>query len=93
MKEQTKPNLRKNLRKKKGIVVSNKTAKTVVVRVDRLKTHPLYKKQYKVSKKYHAHTDMECQIGDVVLIEESRPLAKTKFWKVVEVIKEKKEAK
>lgn len=57
--------------------------KTVVVRVERLKEHPKYKKRYKVSKKYKAHTNEAHQIGDKVIIEECRPMSKEKRWRVV----------
>lgn len=67
----------------RGTITSNKMAKTVVVRVDKLKKHPKYKKRYKVSKKYKAHTDQEHQIGDRVIIEECRPISKEKKWKVI----------
>ncbi|PLV60221.1 30S ribosomal protein S17 [Thermotoga sp. KOL6] len=71
-----------------GIVVSDKMDKTVVVAVERLVQHPLYKKYIKRTKKYHAHDERnECRIGDVVEIEETRPLSKTKRWRVVRIIK------
>jgi len=67
-----------------GTVVSDKNDKTVVVRVDRRFTHPLFKKTIRRSKKYHAHDpDNRCQIGDRVLIEESPPISKNKRWVVV----------
>ncbi len=66
-----------------GTIISNKMTKTVVVRVEKLKEHPKYKKRYKVSKKYKAHTDKEYQIGDKVIIEECRPISKQKKWKVI----------
>jgi len=66
-----------------GTITSNKMAKTVVVRVERLKEHPKYKKRYKVSKKYKVHTNQEHQIGDRVTIEECRPISKEKKWKVI----------
>jgi small subunit ribosomal protein S17 len=67
-----------------GVVVSDKTDKTVVVRVDRRLTHPLYKKTIQRSKKYSAHDEENrFKEGDVVSIEESRPISKTKKWKVV----------
>lgn len=71
-----------------GIVVSDKMQKTVVVEVEKIKRHPLYKKTYKVKKKYHAHDEKEeCKVGDLVLIEESRPISKTKRWRVIKIIK------
>lgn len=68
-----------------GVVVSDKTDKTVTVRVERRYTHPLLKKTVRRSKKYHAHDeDNRCQVGDTVFIEESRPMSKTKSWVVVQ---------
>nr|CAA79786.1 ribosomal protein S17 [Thermotoga maritima] len=70
-----------------GIVVSDKMDKTVVVAVEKLVQHPLYKKYVKRTKKYHAHDERnECKIGDVVEIEETRPLSKAKRWRVVRII-------
>jgi small subunit ribosomal protein S17 len=66
-----------------GKVISNKMQKTVVVEVEKVKRHPLYKRTYKVHKKYHAHDEIGCKVGDKVLIEESRPISKTKRWKVI----------
>ncbi|MCB9802505.1 30S ribosomal protein S17 [Candidatus Nomurabacteria bacterium] len=71
-------------RKLQGEVVSNKMDKSVIVKVITIKTHPKYKKQYKVSRKYSAHDEKnEYQIGDVVIIEACRPLSKTKRWRVL----------
>ena len=69
-----------------GIIISNKMTKTVVVKVEKLKEHPKYKKRYKISKKYKTHTDQEHQIGDKVIIEECRPISKDKRWRVVKKI-------
>ena len=70
--------------KLKGIVVSDKMQKTVVVKVERQVRHPRYKKVYKVHKRYKAHDEKEeYKIGDEVFIEECRPLSKEKKWKVV----------
>ncbi len=67
-----------------GEVVSNKQAKTVVVRVDRRVTHPVLKKTVRRSKKYYAHDEANaCAIGDVVRIEEHAPLSKLKRWVVL----------
>ena len=69
-----------------GIVVSNKMDKTVVVRVDRKFLHPLYKKYVTRSKKYMAHDERnECQIGDKVVLMETRPLSKRKRWRVISI--------
>ena len=66
-----------------GIVVSDKQNKTVVVRVERRFTHPVLKKTVRRSKKYYAHDDQnEFSIGDVVWIEEHRPISKLKRWAV-----------
>ena len=70
-----------------GTVISNKMQKTVVVRVERIKEHPKYKRRYRVYKKYKAHTDVgEYGIGDKVIIEETRPLSKEKRWRVIKKI-------
>jgi small subunit ribosomal protein S17 len=72
-----------------GVVVSDKNPKTVVVKVERRYTHPLLKKTVRRSKKFHAHDEADThKVGDIVLIEESRPISKNKRWVVVE----KKEA-
>ncbi len=71
-------------RKLTGKVVSDKMDKTVVVEVLRLKEHPKYKKRYKIHKKYKAeNTDSLYREGDIVEIEECRPISKDKKWKVV----------
>lgn len=76
-----------------GVVVSNKMDKTVVVKVDRKEAHPLYKKHIIKSKKYHAHDpNNECNIGDLVVIRETRPLSKTKRWVVVKILQQVKSA-
>jgi len=68
-----------------GTVVSDKNDKTVVVLVERRFTHPLYKKTVRRTKKYHAHdADNACKVGDVVRIEECRPISRKKRWQVVE---------
>jgi len=74
--------------RKVGRVVSNKMNKTIVVAVERLKKHPIYKRTYKVTKKFHVHDENnEGQIGDTVLIEESRPISKTKHWRLVQIVR------
>ena len=68
-----------------GTVVSDKNDKTVVVLVERRFTHPLYKKTVRRTKKYHAHDENnEYKVGDVVRIEECRPLSRKKRWRVIE---------
>jgi small subunit ribosomal protein S17 len=70
-----------------GVVVSHKSDKTVTVVIERRFAHPLYGKGVGRSKKYHAHDEKnECQMGDVVRIMETRPLSKTKRWRVVELV-------
>ena len=67
-----------------GVVVSDKQNKTIVVKVERRFTHPLLKKTVRRSKNYHAHDEKEaCKVGDIVSIEETRPLSKLKRWIVV----------
>lgn len=71
-----------------GEVISHKMAKTVVVRVARVKVHPKYKKRYQVSKKYKAHDARDqYQVGDLVVIEACRPLSQDKRWRVIKKIK------
>ncbi len=72
---------------KVGIVSSNKMQKTVVVTVVRQVSHPLYKRVVRYSKKFMAHDEKnQCQIGDTVRIEETRPLSARKRWRVVEIV-------
>jgi small subunit ribosomal protein S17 len=82
----------RNLRKTKlGVVSSNKMDKTITVSVERRVKHPLYGKFVKKSTKFHAHDEKnECSIGDTVKIMESRPLSKTKRWRLVEVVEKVK---
>ena len=71
-----------------GQVVSNKMDKTAVVAVETIKQHPLYRKTIRTTKRYKAHDENnEAQIGDVVRIEESRPLSREKRWVIVEWLK------
>ena len=70
-----------------GIIVSDKMDKTVTVRVERLTQHPIYKKYIKRYTTYKAHDEENvCDVGDKVLIVETRPLSKTKRWNVKEII-------
>jgi len=70
-----------------GIVVSNKMNKTVTVMIERQVPHPLYKKYFKTSKKYLVHDEHEtADLGDKVLIMETRPLSKNKRWRLVEIV-------
>lgn len=74
-----------------GEVVSDAMDKTVVVRVERITEHPLYKKRIRRSVKFKAHDENNmCSVGDKVLIEETRPLSKTKRWRVVALLEKAK---
>lgn len=75
-------------RRLNGIVVSTKMQNTVVVRVDRVKTHPVYHKRYTTSKRYHCdYRAGDLVLGNRVVIEETRPISKTKHWRVISVEK------
>ncbi len=78
----------RNTRKtRNGIVVSDKANKTIVVNVQRQVVHPKYGKIVRLNKKYKAHDEKnECRAGDTVRIMETRPLSKTKRWRLVEII-------
>lgn len=82
----------RNLRKTRvGIVSSNKMDKTITVKVERKIKHPLYGKFLKKTTSFHAHdVKNECSIGDTVKIMESRPMSKTKRWRLVEVVEKVK---
>ena len=70
-----------------GRVVSNRMDKTVVVAVESYRPHPLYKRPVRRIKKFKAHDEQNaCDVGDVVMIEETRPLSKEKRWRVVEIL-------
>ena len=70
-----------------GVVVSDKNDKTIVVLVERRLRHPVLKKTVRLSKKYHAHDEKnEAKSGDIVRIEETRPLSKQKRWSLVEKV-------
>ena len=80
-----------NKRQLTGRVVSDKMTKTVTVLVERRTTHPLYNKVITRSGRYHAHDETnECKEGDVVMIEECRPLSRTKSWRVVKLMEKAK---
>ena len=83
-----KEKMERNRRKDRiGVVVSDKAEKTVTVQVERRFAHPLYGKQVAKTKKYQAHDqENEFRVGDKVRIVETRPLSKTKHWRVVELI-------
>src|SRR5258708_36857077 len=81
------PEARGNRKERVGEVISNKMTKTIVVRVERRFPHPQYKKIVTAYKKFYAHDEKsEARVGDVVRIEETRPLSKTKCWRLVEVV-------
>lgn len=82
----------RNLRKTRiGIVSSDKMEKTITVNVERKVKHPIYGKFLKKTTKFHAHDDKnEAGIGDVVKIVETRPLSKTKRWRLVEIVEKAK---
>jgi small subunit ribosomal protein S17 len=74
-----------------GVVVSDKQDKTIIVKVERRYTHPMLKKTVRSSKKYYAHDEKnEFSVGDLVWIEERRPLSKLKRWEVIQGEKKKK---
>lgn len=67
-----------------GVVISDKMDKTVVVKVTSVKMHPKYRKRFQIAKKFHAHdAKNEYKVNDQVIIEEIRPIAKTKKWRVI----------
>lgn len=71
-----------------GLVTSNAMNKTIVVAVDNFRQHGIYKKTIRHTKKYKAHDEENtCGVGDLVRIRETRPLSKTKRWRLIEVIK------
>jgi len=84
--------MERNLRKTRiGLVVSNKMDKSIVVSVERKVKHPIYGKFVKKTTKFKAHDETNpCGIGDTVLIMETRPLSKTKNWRLVEIIERAK---
>jgi len=67
-----------------GTIISDKMAKTVVVKVERIKEHPKYKKRFRIHQKYKAHLEgADFKVGDKVVIEECRPISREKRWKVI----------
>ena len=83
---------KRNLRKERiGVIASNKMDKTVVVSVARRVKHPKYGKFITFTKKFHAHDEAnDCNPGDTVKIMETRPMSKTKKWRVIEIIERAK---
>lgn len=84
--------MERNLRKERtGLVVSNKMEKSITVVVERKEKHPIYGKFVKRTKKFIAHDDNnDCNIGDTVKIAETRPLSKSKRWRLVEILERAK---
>ena len=78
---------RHNRKERVGVVVSSTQDKTIVVRIDRRTTHPLYGKTLTKSKKYHAHDEQnEAGVGDTVRIAETRPMSKLKRWRLASIV-------
>ena len=84
--------IKRNLRKERiGVVTSSKMDKSITVSVERKKKHEMYGKFIKLTKKFHAHDEKnDCNEGDTVRIMETRPLSKTKNWRLVEIIERAK---
>ncbi len=79
-------------RKLEGVVVGDKMAKTRVVAIERLKKHPKYSRYYRVTKRFKAHDENnEFKIGDVVILEETRPISREKRWKIIGRIEKSKQ--
>lgn len=84
---------RGNRKERLGRVISNKMTKTIVVKVERRFPHPEYKKVIKSYSKFYAHDEKsEAKVGDVVLIEETRPLSRTKRWRLTQIVERNAEA-
>jgi small subunit ribosomal protein S17 len=91
MTAETQTAVRKTPRTMTGRVVSDKANKTVTVKVERRVAHPMYGKVVTRTKKYHAHDETnECKEGDLVTIEECRPLSRTKTWRVTRLVERSK---
>ncbi len=89
--QETTQTAQKIVRALTGRVVSDKMNKTVTVLVERRVKHPIYGKVIRLSKKYHAHDEAnECHEGDLVVIEECRPISRTKAWKVTRLVEKAK---
>ena len=90
--ETTETTVKRNLRKERvGVIVSDKMDKSIVVAVERKVKHPMYGKFVKKTSKFVAHDEKnECKMGDTVKIEETRPLSKTKNWRLVEILERAK---
>lgn len=71
----------------RGVVVSDKMDKTIVVEVRTLRAHPTYKKRFRTTKKYYAHDEQnQCGIGDLVTISETRPFSRLKRWRLLDIV-------
>jgi small subunit ribosomal protein S17 len=82
---------RNSRKERKGVVVSDKQDKTITVAIERRTQHPKYKRVVKKTKKYTAHDEENvCNEGDIVRIMETRPLSKTKRWRLIEIIEKAK---
>jgi small subunit ribosomal protein S17 len=89
----TAENVRMHRKQRTGEVISDKMDKTIVVRVERRFQHPQFKKVVTSFKKFYAHDEKnEAKVGDVVLIAETRPLSKTKSWRLVQVVEKNETA-
>ncbi len=78
----------KNIKELTGKVVSAKMHKSLVIAVERVKNHPLYRKRYTITKKYYAHDEnSEAHEGDIVRIRETKPMSKLKRWTLIEIVK------
>jgi small subunit ribosomal protein S17 len=84
--------IERNMRKERqGVVVSDANDKTIVVRIERRTTHPLYGKSMVRTKKYHVHDEAnEAGVGDTVRITETRPISKNKRWRLAEIVERAK---
>jgi small subunit ribosomal protein S17 len=90
MSEPTPTAVRSHRKERLGQVISNKMAKTIVVRVERRFRHPKFKKVVTQYRKFYAHDEKsQAKVGDKVRIQETRPLSKTKCWRLVEVLESK----
>lgn len=69
----------------KGKVISKKMQKTATVVVTRVAIHKIYKKRYKVTKKYHVHDELDTKVGDMVIFVSSKPYSKLKKWKIIDI--------
>ncbi len=86
--EQKSEDTRGRQKERIGVVTSNAMQKTITVAVEGVKTHSLYKKSLKRTKKFKAHDERgEAKVGDTVQIRETRPLSKTKCWRLVKIVK------